>query len=205
MTNTVTGSVTETAARRPGRPRDESIDAAILDATIDELIERGYPALSIEAIAVRAGVAKTTVYRRWPNLDDLVLQAMRSVELGGEDRDAPPGSVREELLFLLDRMRRTWADPRYSALMRRAAADGTASPEIYRSFRDRLIIPRLAQLHTVLRRGVEEGLIRPGVDLEWVRQAMTSPILAVALTHKDRVTRAQLAFTIDTVLAGLAP
>jgi AcrR family transcriptional regulator len=197
--------MTDVAARRPGRPRDESIDAAILDATIDELIERGYLALSIEGIAARAGVAKTTVYRRWPSLDDLVLQAMRSVEGGGDDREAPPGSVRDELLFLLDRMRRTWADPRYAALMRRAAADGTSRPEIYGSFRDRLINPRLAQMHQVLRRGVKEGLIRPGVDLEWVRQAMASPILALSLTHKERVTRAQLEFTIDTVLAGLAP
>ena len=192
-------------ARRPGRPRDEAINAAILDATIDELIERGYPALSVEAIAVRAGVAKTTVYRRWPNLDDLVLQAMRSVQLGGEVREPPPGSVRDELLFRLDRMRRTWADPRYAALMRRAAADGTAAPEIYRAFRERLVKPQLEQMHQVLRRGIEEGLIRPDVDLEWVRQAMASPILALTLTHKERVTRAQLAFTIDTVLAGLAP
>ena len=58
-----------TATRGPGRPRSESIDTAIMAATIDELIERGFLAASMESIAQRAGVAKTTLYRRWPNTD----------------------------------------------------------------------------------------------------------------------------------------
>jgi hypothetical protein len=52
---------------------------------------------------------------------------------------------------------------------------------------------------------VTEGLIRPDVDLGWVRQALGAPIMAAVLTHKERVTRAQVEFTLDTVLRGLAP
>jgi AcrR family transcriptional regulator len=192
-----------TTARRPGRPRSEVVDAAIRAATVDELIERGFGALSMEAIAARAGVAKTTLYRRWPGTQDLALDAMRSFDV---DSDTPPdGSARDALLFLLDRMRRTWSDPRYGALMRRVAADGTQQPEVYRQCRDRLIAPRIRAMNDVLLRAVEEGLIRPDADLGWVRQLLAAPIMAAVLTHKERVTRAQVEFTLDTVLRGLAP
>jgi AcrR family transcriptional regulator len=192
------------AARKPGRPRDEAIDAAILDATIDELIERGFLGLTMEAIAARAGVAKTTLYRRWPGTDELALEAMRSFTPRGV-LDAPDASARDTLMFLLDGMRRTWADPRYGALMRRVAADGTGREALYRHFREKLIGPHVQRMTQALQRAVDEGLIRPDVDLAWVRQLMVSPIMAAALTHKDRVSRAQLEFALDTVLAGLRP
>jgi hypothetical protein len=60
-------------------------------------------------------------------------------------------------------------------------------------------------LQEVLRRGVDEGLIRPDADLEWIRQMLTSPIMAATLTFKERVTKAQVETTIDTVLRGVAP
>jgi AcrR family transcriptional regulator len=192
------------AVRRPGRPRSAAIHAAILDAAVDELTERGFSGLSMEAVAGRAGVAKTTLYRRWPSTEQLALEAIRSLG-GGYTAVPPPGSPREELLCLLDGMRRTWTNPRYAALMRRVAADATARPTMYRDFRTRLIGPALDRMHATLQRAVDEGQIRRGTDLVWVRQLICSPILAAALTHKDRVSRAQLEFTLDTVLAGLRP
>jgi AcrR family transcriptional regulator len=197
--------MTDVANRRPGRPRDESIDAAILDATIDELIERGYLGLSVEAVAARAGVAKTTLYRRWPSSDDLVLEAMRAFEPKPDAKEPALAAGREELLFLLERMRRTWNDPRYAALMRRVAADGTAAPDVYRRVRDQLLKHRLERMNRALHRAVDAGVIREGVDLVWVRNLLASSVLAAALTHRERLTRAQLEFTLDTVLGGLAP
>jgi AcrR family transcriptional regulator len=191
--------------RRPGRPRDEAIDTAILDATIDELIEHGFPGLAMEAVAARAGVAKTTVYRRWSCTDELALEAMSRLYATRVDTPAN-ASAREAILLRLQAFRRVWTNPRYAALMRRAAADGAAHPQLYRDFRDRLIAPNVAALNADLRAAVDEGLIRRDVDLDWVRQLLVAPILAAALTHRDdRVTRAQVEFTVDTVLAGLRP
>lgn len=191
------------APRGPGRPRSEAIDAAIREATIGELIEKGFVALSMEAVAARAGVAKTTLYRRWSRADELAIDAIRSFHM---DADVPPdGPAREALLFLLERMRRVWSDPRYAALMRRVAADGTQQPEVYRQCRDRLVAPRARVMHEALERAVEQRLIGPDTDLAWVRQALCAPIMAAALTHRERVTRAQVEFTLDTVLRGVAP
>lgn len=191
------------AARGRGRPRSAAIDAAIIEATIDELIERGFAGLTMESVAARAGVAKTTLYRRWPNTVELGVDAMRTFE--AEAAPPPEGSVRDQLVALMDRMRRKWNDPRYGAVMRRVTADGIAHADVYRHSRDRLVGPHLEVLNAVLRRGVDEGLIRADVDLTWIRQLLTSPIMAATLTFKERVSRAQVEATVDTVLRGLAP
>lgn len=192
-----------TVTRGPGRPRSESIDTAIMAATVDELIERGFLAASMESIALRAGVAKTTLYRRWPNTSDLTLAAMRTFET---DEDEPPaGTVRDSLVWLITRMGRKWGDPRYSAMMRRVAADGSSQPEMYREARDRLIGPHITRMNAVLGRGVDEGLIRPGTDIDWLRQLLVSPIMAAALTLRERVPNSQIERTVDTVLKGVAP
>jgi len=188
---------------RRGRPRDESVDAAIVDATVEELILRGFPGLSMEAVALRAGVAKTTLYRRWSNTTDLALDAMRTFE---EDvRHPPEGSVRDQLVWLLDVMRRKWNNPRYGALMRRVTGDGVGNVEAYRRARDKLVTPYLEVFDGVLRRGVDEGLIRPDLEVDWVRRMITSPVMAATLTFKARVTREQVETTVDTVLRGVAP
>lgn len=192
-----------TATRGRGRPRSAAIDAAIIDATVEELIERGFSGLTMEAVAARAGVAKTTLYRRWPSTVELGLEAMQSFE--SEVAPPPEGSVRDQLVVLVDRMRRKWSDARYSAIMRRVTADGIAHPDVYRSTRDRLVAPHLELLNSVLLRGVAEGVIRADVDLGWARQLLASPILAATLTFKSRTSRAQIEMTVDTVLRGLAP
>jgi len=197
--------VTVEPTRRRGRPRNASIDTEIYAATVDELIEKGFLALSMESIAARAGVAKTTLYRRWPAAHELCAAAISSLE--PEPDQAPPagGTVRDDLLVLLQRMRRKWASPRYGALMRRAAADGSVRPEVYLQVRDKVVAPHVAAMNTVLRRGIDEGLVRPDVDLDWARQLLAAPILAATMTLKSKISAAQVEFTVDTVLRGLAP
>jgi AcrR family transcriptional regulator len=189
--------------RGPGRPRSESIDSALLEAMLEELIEKGFVAASMESVAARACVAKTTLYRRYPNLTDLAVDALSTFEEVVEE--PPDGTVREQFLWLLDGMRRKWSNPRYAAVMRRVVADATVEPETYRAARDRLVGPVVRASNTVIRRAMDEGLIRSDVDLDFVRQLLVSPIMAAALTLRPRITRAQVELTVDTVLAGLAP
>lgn len=191
------------APARRGRPRDVAIDEAIREATIDELVLCGFVGLSMEAVAARAGVAKTTVYRRWPNTTELALHAMSAFEQ--EVPNPPEGTVREQLVWLLDQMRRKWSDPRYAAIMRRVTGDGASYPDAYRQARDRLVLPRLKVMNAVLRRGVDEGVLRHDADVEWLRQLLSAPIMAATLTFKERVSRAQLEATVDVVLRGAAP
>src|SRR5437867_135065 len=57
--------------RRRGRPRDVRVEAAVIEATLEEIKEKGLGGATMEAIAARAGVGKTTLYRRWPNKEVL--------------------------------------------------------------------------------------------------------------------------------------
>jgi AcrR family transcriptional regulator len=189
--------------RRPGRPRSQAADEAILDATVDLLAEQGYLGLSVEAVAARAGVAKTTIYRRWPTKDHLLMDAVACIK--GSHPEPPGGPVRDDLIYMLTRMRDAWFKGRFGRLMAQLAADGLERPELYRQGRDRFVAPRRAQMRRVIERGIAEGGIRGDVDKDWVISLLVAPIISAALTHQDALPRRQLEFIVDTVLAGVGP
>jgi len=97
--------------------RSARVREAILNATLDELISSGYPALSMQTVARRASVNKTTVYRRWPTIDDLLLDALTTWSA-----DAVPapdtGNIETDLLALGEEL----ADALNEGVGRRIAA-----------------------------------------------------------------------------------
>jgi len=194
---------TPATERRPGRPRNVATDEAILDAAVDLLSEQGFLALTIEAVAARAGVAKTTLYRRWANKDDLLLDAVSCIK--GPSFEPPGDSVRGDLLVMITRMRDGWFKGRFGRLMGRLAADGIDRPDLYREGKERYVAPRHAAMRRVIQRGVAEGSIRDDVDPEWVISMLAAPVISAALTHQDPLPDAQLEFIVDTVLRGVAP
>jgi AcrR family transcriptional regulator len=189
--------------RRPGRPRNEQTEQAILQAAIEILAEHGYNGLTVEAVALRAGVAKTTVYRRWAGKDELLLDALNTIK--GPITEAPGGAVRDDLRFVYEQMRLNWRNGNHGVIMRQLAADGSERPDLYREFRDRVVKPRQAVTRAILERGVAEGLIRPDVDLDAVIEMLASPVIVAVMTHRPHPTRRQVEFVIDTVLAGISP
>jgi AcrR family transcriptional regulator len=191
------------AARPLGRPRSEQVEAAIVSAATGLLAEVGYQAMTIEAIAARAGVAKTTVYRRWDGKDELVLEVLS--RLKGPVGSPLGESVRDDLVLLLGRVRAQWLDGLHGRLLQRLSAEAADRPEFFRAYRRRLVAPRQAVIAQVLQRGVDEGLIAAGTDLDWVRDLLVAPILAAGYTHRNVPGEAQLRFYVDTVLAGLRP
>lgn len=191
-----------TVARTAGRPRDVQVDDAILDAALDLLIDNGYSAMSMEAVAVRAGVAKTTLYRRWPTKEDLVVDALARIK--GEILVPPPGAVRAQLLFCLENTRLHWNDRRQAQLMQRLIADGIERPEQYRRIRAQVITPRRNVIRACLQRGVDAGELDPKADLNWAVDLLVAPVVTAGLTHQRRFSAAQVEFIVDTVLRGLS-
>ena len=165
MVRTVDSTVREDHGRVPasgGRARDPELDGAIADATKALLEERGFGDLTIEAIARRAGVARATVYRRWPNLDALLAHVLRGVvcEIPIPDR----GGVREDLIDLLEAQLgfiRREAGKLYPSLGVQAKVDPSARETLADLMRQ-----RRDAVHEVLRRGIERGEIRDDLDLD---------------------------------------
>jgi len=81
MKTMTTVSVAGQERKAPGRPRNARTDEAILHAVLDLLSEgQSVAAISIEAVAARAGVGKATIYRRWPNKEALIIDAIAAMK-----------------------------------------------------------------------------------------------------------------------------
>jgi AcrR family transcriptional regulator len=188
-----------------GRPRSPAADAAIIEAAM-RLLEEGATvgALSIERIAREAGVGKATVYRRWPGKDALMLDVLRSLD---EPHPEPEGaSVRDDLVTLLEFMRRRGLAKRNSALLRTVITQIHAHRELWRAYDENVIEARREVLRSVLLRGRATGEIRADVDLELLADLFTGPMLSRAMLHEWTELPEGLAERIvDTVLEGVSP
>jgi AcrR family transcriptional regulator len=151
----------ETVDHRTGpRKRGDELQRAIFAATMAELLEYGYPRLTMDRIAVRARTSKATLYRRWPNKAGLALDALiDSFPTGEELPDT--GELREDLKAVLRRMASAMTGLT-GDVIRTILLDTDATPEIAQEARALLISRRQIPYLTVLRRWVERGVVRPG-------------------------------------------
>ncbi|WP_433182336.1 TetR/AcrR family transcriptional regulator [Actinoallomurus sp. CA-150999] len=148
--------------RRPGRPRSETARLAILKATHDELVDRGYGELTMAGIAARAGVGKQTIYRWWRSKAEVALDAL--LNMASEGIPIPDeGGLEADLGVFL---RRTFGmqEPSRPILMG-LLAESLLDPVFAEAFRDRFLAGRRAALRTILERAVARGEISADEDL----------------------------------------
>ncbi|MEO3812421.1 TetR/AcrR family transcriptional regulator [Sphaerisporangium sp. B11E5] len=193
-------------ARTPGRPRSEKAEKAIIEATIDMIAEGATVSeVSIEAIAARAGVGKTTIYRRWSGKEDLVLDALASLKAPLPALDAP--TVRENVVRYLAAMQHESHNRRTRCIMNIAMSESERFPHLAERFREIAIKPRREALRSVLQQGVASGELRPDTDVEVAMASLTGAMLFFTKWRdNDDPLPADLADRIaDQVLSGLRP
>jgi len=145
-----------------GRPRDVDVDQRILASTFRKLVAVGYAGLSIESVASDAGVAKTTIYRRYPTKRDLVVAALRestpfpALDLGLPAHEALNAFVRAAIAMLIE----SGAFRVLGSLL----VEDQRHPGLLDVFRERILFPRRAMVEAILQRGIERGDLRPDVD-----------------------------------------
>jgi AcrR family transcriptional regulator len=197
--------------RQLGRPRSTEADRAIIDAVLEEVIAEGIDGMSIEQVAARAGVAKATVYRRWPNKEALLLDAVTGVEV--ELPTLTGISVRDDLVVLIDSMRRRVADAAQpgesiaSRLYPCILAEGTRHPEIAAKYKQRVTEQRREAVRAVIRRGVADGELRADLDVETMLLLVIAPMLVQLYMWSAGVglPAESSAIYVDGVLGGLMP
>lgn len=113
----------------PGRPRDEAFDGRILEAAFDELARCGISHFSVSAVAQRAGVAKGTIYLRWPTREQLMLDASQLVNR--PLAPPKPGSFRKQLSELVDHFAAIFGEHRSMEMTLRIDADRYRHPELF--------------------------------------------------------------------------
>lgn len=145
-----------------GRPRDTGVDERILASTFRQLVEVGYAGLSIESVASDAGVAKTTIYRRYPTKRDLVVAALReSTPFPAPSLDLP---AREALEAFVRGAVSVLIESGAFRVLGSLLVEDQRHPGLLDVFRQRILDPRRAMVETMLRRGIERGELRSDVD-----------------------------------------
>ncbi len=143
----------------PLRRRGETLERAIFNAVVDQLLAVGYAGLTMEGIAACARTGKAALYRRWPCKEDLVVDALD--HLLPSTADLPDhGNVRDDLLDLLRRMAAMVNSPTGCALQSLLGEIDRDHPFVH-LVHERVLKPRKQIFQTVLRRGVERGQVRP--------------------------------------------
>ncbi len=189
--------------RRPGRPRSEEANRAILDATRALLVEEGFTRLRLEHVAARAGVGKGTIYRRWPDKEALALDV--ALELAGPHLDiADVGDTRAELSAAtrntLDAIVATPWGPVIRAMLSQIAGN----PRIGDPFRATVVARRRSEVARVIERGIARGDLRPDADASIATELLVGPVY-FRLVFGGELDAEFATRIADTVLAAFAP
>jgi AcrR family transcriptional regulator len=181
------------------------VERAIVEGVV-KLLEEGVPLaeLSIERIARTAGVGKATIYRRWSGKEELFVDVVRAAE--PPDAELPGTSMRDDLVALLEQMRRRGLLTRSSALLHNVYAQMKSSPKIWAAYHATVLEPRRRLQVEILRRGQRDGELRADVDVELMNDLFVGPMLLRTVMRPDADLPEGLSEQlVDTLLEGLRP
>lgn len=180
--------------------RSERVVREVLDATIEELARVGYAALRTEDVAARAGVAKTTVYRRWPTKHELVEAAVR--EAARIDDPLPDtGTLRGDVVALVQATVGRLGTPQARAIARLVGNEAAADPDVDR-FARKLRDDKRAQHARVIVRAQERGEIPADVDPALVIEVAFAPLVARAIRFGEKTPLEKIERIVDLVVTG---
>jgi AcrR family transcriptional regulator len=184
-----------------GRPRDPHIDTAVLEATLDVLDEVGYGRLTIEEVARQAGTTKPAIYRRWPTRQHLALAALavRICHSPVPDTGCTLCDLDEAIGVFVAAFRRL-----RPGVLAALFADCAPVPELRDAFLATLFQPPRAAVGQMLDRAVARGDLRDDVDRELVLDMLSSVVHYRALFGHASTSDADVAGTVDALLAGIA-
>ena len=158
--------------RRPGARRDPEADRLILETTHRLLREQGYDRLTVDAVAREAGVARTTVYRRYKDKADLVSAAIETLRT--PVKRTATGDARRDLIAHLDSVRRNYGVSLAGTLL----MEEPYNPRLLELFRERIVTPQRRIVAETIQEGIDRGQIRPDVNVEGVLDLLLGAFFA---------------------------
>jgi AcrR family transcriptional regulator len=153
-----------------GRPRNQAIDEAVLQAALQALARDGLSGLSLTRVAVDAGTTRTAIYRRWPTRVALAVAAV--ARLAQADAPAVTGDpfvdLVAELEHFRDRITEAGSLPLAGAML-----SGLIEPEVRQAYVEQIVAPRRARFRAVLQLAVERGQLSADADLGHASTTLT--------------------------------
>ena len=184
--------------------RQSRTEAAILEATRQLLAESGVQGLTMEGVAVRAGVAKTTVYRRWRSKDELALAVLIDMV---ENVVATPdlGDTRKELISFVNAAVKILGSTLMGRVMQGLVSDLATDPKLALAFRQRVVAMRLAEVRRLIERGIERGDLRADTNIELTHELLFGPVYYRLLLSGSPLDKGLATRIVDAVLPALRP
>jgi AcrR family transcriptional regulator len=196
------GPVADEAPRR-GRPRSEKARLAILEAAAELLLERGLSAVSMDAVAERAGVSKATIYRWWRTKETLALDALYNEWATAAPPARSTGSLRGDLLALLRPWVRLASSRPYGRVISALLTEAQMDPEFAAIYQSRFVEPRREQGRAVFRHAMERGEIPADTKIEVALDLLYGPLYHRLLHGHAPLNDRFLRDVVDTALDGL--
>lgn len=192
-------------ASKGGRPRSIQAQQAILDATLALLASEGFDAMSVEAIAARAGVGKKTIYRWWNSKEALVIDAIKQVQQASVPV-IETGSLRDDLIALFSSIFQAWARPDARDLLLELIRVTTTHPEVFQIYDERILAPRLQLVTQMIQRAQERGMVRQDLDVSEILSLIAGPVWYYLLFQTQSIPPALPAVErlVDALLYGIA-
>ncbi len=188
--------------RARGRPRDVRVDQSILDAALDLFLEDGFDTMSIESVAERAGVGKTTIYRRWQSKEELVVATIGTLYEGMDVPDT--GDVRADLTTVVRHMHGLIQNTKAGRALPRMAGELARGSPLGHAYMRTVLAPRLEAVGAALQRAEDRGDLRSDLDVEIAVASIVGPMMFLALTGRIANLDEELASRlVDQAITGM--
>lgn len=174
-----------------GRPRDARVTDAILDAVLAELADNGFRGMTMEAVARRAGVGKSALYRRWPSKVEMTADLMRALSVTATPV-SDTGTLAGDVRALLDEVLAWLTDAGVRRIYPDLLAEAERNPILGEVLMDYVGRPRRARAQAVLDRAAARGELAPGADQELIIDAMGALVFWRLIALGQPVTEAHL-------------
>lgn len=161
-----------------GRPRDAAIDDAVLAETLRQLATDGFAALSLASVAAAAGTSRPAIYRRWPDKESLVVDAV--ARLAQVDPPEVTGEPFTDLVTELEHFRHCITMAGSLPVAGLMLGDGV-HPRVRDRYREAIVAPRRTRIRACLNAAVERGLLDTDADLTIASSLLTGSWYALAL------------------------
>src|SRR5689334_23374677 len=188
-----------------GRPRSEKARKAVLDAAAELLLARGPSAVSMDAVAERAGVSKATIYRWWPTKESLALDALFTEWSAVSPYSRDTGTLRGDLLALLRPWARLISSRPYGRVLAALLTQVQTDPVFAAEYRHRVVEPRRDQARAIFRRAIERGEIPADTKVEVALDLLYGPFYHRLLHGHAPLTDRFTQNVIEMALSGIQP
>lgn len=186
----------------PGRPRNTETDARIIQAASELVIEHGYSQVTVDQVVDRAGTNKPAFYRRFRRLADVVPLALLALNQDLDDIDTE--SLVKDLAEFQRRQRLLFSAPLITRGLPGWLAEVSSTPDHAMPFIKQFQAPRRETLRSIVQRATTRGEITPPINVEWVTDVLTAPLMMRAiipgLPHiDDRLVRQSVNTALDAL------